>query len=382
MAMSNAITPNTIKQTNRNLIYQYIYDNGSVTQQELVSGLSLSRPTISSNITDLEENGMIKKNGLIDGNNYVGRKASVYSIVRNYRVAIGAEIQEDEFKVACVNLYGEYAYRKVFSVHFSQDSSYFNRVCDLIRAYIAELGLAMEQLLGISIAVPALVSVDGTHVTFGKILNCTGLSVEEFTRRLRIPCRLVHDAASAALLEMWRNPSCTDALYLLLSYHLGACIVSDKNIVVGKHGHSATVEHIHLHDGTRKCYCGKVGCVETELSMVSLLDGFHETLDQFFENAHREGTAEGARWRKFLEDLADLIHLLHLVWDTDYILGGILATYFTLSDIQFLRNSVARKVPFEEEPDFIHISEMAAHSITVGGALTYIKEFLDSGDPL
>ena len=63
--MEKSITPNQIKENNRNLIYQYIYRNLNVSQQDISYDLHLSRPTVTTNLSSLEEDGLIIKNGQI-----------------------------------------------------------------------------------------------------------------------------------------------------------------------------------------------------------------------------------------------------------------------------------------------------------------------------
>lgn len=48
--MKQSITPNQIKENNRNLIYQYIYKHEKVSQQDIAYDLHLSRPTVTTNL--------------------------------------------------------------------------------------------------------------------------------------------------------------------------------------------------------------------------------------------------------------------------------------------------------------------------------------------
>ena len=96
--MKRSITPNQIKQNNRSLIYHFIYKNRKVSQQDISYALHLSRPTVTANLSAMEEEGIIFKSGLID-TEFVGRKASAYSIVADYRIGIGVEILKKEIKM-------------------------------------------------------------------------------------------------------------------------------------------------------------------------------------------------------------------------------------------------------------------------------------------
>ena len=63
--MKKSITPSEIRQTNRQRIYQYIYQKESVAQQDIAYDLHLSRPTITTNLNALKEEGLIREAGQI-----------------------------------------------------------------------------------------------------------------------------------------------------------------------------------------------------------------------------------------------------------------------------------------------------------------------------
>lgn len=374
--MAKSITPNQIKQNNRNLIYHYIYKKRKTSQQEISYELHLSRPTVTANLADMENDGLIKKNGLID-TEYVGRKAAAYSIVPDYRISIGVEILKKEIKMIAVSLYGEKIGRAAFDITFERKEPYFETVCRKILEFKSTLGIRDEQILGIGFAIQGLAAPDGQTILYGKILSCTGLSVSEFSCHLPYPCTFIHDADSAALSELWVSPELSDGFYLSLSRHLGAAMISRRIILSGKHGHNSTIEHIQMRPGGAKCYCGRHGCMETLLSLESLLRE-NETLDDFFRNVRGGDSSASGRWNRFLTDLADAVNMLHLVYDTNFILGGYIAQYLCADDLDFLYKRIQQLTPFTEPHDFLLISKMPQHSITIGAALPYIQAFLNN----
>lgn len=374
--MKKSITPNQIKKNNRSLIYHYIYENETVSQQDISYNLHLSRPTVATNLAAMETDGIIQKNGHIDSE-FVGRKAAAYSIVPDYRIGIGIEILKKKIKIIAVNLYGERIGHCAFEILFENKESYFKYVCDRILEFKAAIKIPDEHILGIGFAMQALVSPDKQTILYGKILSCTGLSITAFSKYLPFPCSFVHDAESAAVSELWASPELTDAFYLSISRHLGAAIISKGEILTGKHGHSSTIEHIQLQHGGDLCYCGKSGCMETLCSLNALLTE-NESLADFFVNLHDGNPSFIKRWDIFLTNLASAINLLHLVFDTDFILGGYLAPYLREEDLAFLHKKIQHLTPFSEPPDFLWISKMPEHNITIGAALPYIQTFLNS----
>ena len=375
--MPKRITPGEIKKVNRRQIYRYIYDHERVSQQDIAYALHLSRPTVAANLTELEEDGLIYKDGQQE-QDQIGRKAAAYSIVKEYRVAIGVELRSREVKIIAIDLYGRKLERIVLKMNFEKNEAYYTKVCNHIQDFIRMMRFRNEQILGIGFAMQGLISEDGTTVVYGAILDCTGLTVSVFEKYLQYPCLFVHDPDGAALTEIWHSPELTSAFYLSLSSHLGGSIISERQVKPGKHGHSATFEHIMVIPGGKKCYCGKYGCAETILSMSSLLG--EEDPDDFF-NLVRTGDPEHKdKWLSYLKRLAIMISNLHLVLDVDFILGGHLAPYFNETDIHFLYDEIRKLTPFYDTDDYIRISKMPSHNITIGAALLFVVKYLEDID--
>lgn len=373
--MKKSITPNQIKQNNQKLIYHYIYKNKKVSQQDIAYDLRLSRPTVTANLTALENDGLIRKDGQID-TEFVGRKAAAYSIVSDFRISFGVEILKNEVKMIAVNLYGEKINRIVYEIVYENTEDYQKLVCDKILEFKSSLRISDEHVLGVGFAMQGLVSPDRQTVLYGRILSCSGLSITSFTKYLPYPCSFIHDADSAAISELWSSPGLQNAFYLSIGKHLGAAVISKGEILNGKHGHNSTIEHIQMVQDGKLCYCGKHGCMETLCSLSALL-AEKEELGNFFEHLRQNDPDTMKRWDTYLTDLARSINMLHLIHDTDFILGGYIAPYLCDNDLADLHEKIRQMTPFSEEPDFLMISKMPRHNISIGAALPYIQKFLN-----
>ncbi len=371
--MPKSITPGQIRKTNRQQIYNYIYEHKTVSQQDLTYALRLSRPTVASNLAEMEETGLIYKSGQLDADQ-VGRKAAAYSIAADYRISIGVEVTQEGAKIIAVDLYGRNIHRVTAKLHFKNVDTYYKRLCDVILKFTASLPIPGDRILGIGFAMQGLIAADGSTVVYGAIMGCTGLTTQALSRYLPYPCSFVHDPDAAALSELWSSPNLTDAIYLSLSRHLGGSMIVKRNIVPGKHGHTATFEHIQARPRGKLCYCGKRGCMETICSMQSLLGD--DDPEDFFQLVRSGAPEQTKRWQDYLKNLAGLIGMLHLVHDVDFILGGHLAPYFTQSDLRLIYDEIRRGCPFDDSDDYLLISKMPSHNINIGVALPYIQAFL------
>lgn len=375
--MGKSITPKQIKATNKQLIYDYIYKAEKVSQQEIAYTLRLSRPTVASNLSELEADGLIFKNGQQDSE-LIGRKAVGYSIVPDYRVAIGVEVRSSIVKIIGVDLYGRGRDCVTLQIPYKNEESYFKNVSESIQRYIFAHGFRKEQLLGIGFAMQGLISSDGTTVLYGAILSNTGLKTDAFSKYLPYPCIFIHDPEGAALTEIWHSPNLANAIYLSLSDHLGGAMITNGLVRAGKHGHNATFEHIQVLPEGKLCYCGKRGCLETVCSLKALLG--EDSAEEFFKALYRGGAEERRRWDEYLDNLAPMLNMLHLVRDVDLILGGHLAQYLREEDIRELYDRIRELSPFSDADDYLVLSKMPRHNITIGAALLYIRAFLEDID--
>ncbi len=116
--------------------------------------------------------------------------------------------------------------------------------------------------------------------------------------------------------------------------------------------------------------------METLCSLTALL-AENESPDDFFRNLRNNQPSFQKRWEHFLTNLSRAINLLHLIYDTDFILGGYLAPYLWQEDLEFMHEKIRQMTPFAESADFLMISKMPKHNISIGAALPFIQAFLD-----
>ena len=164
--MTQRITPGQIKKNNRQQIYNYIYQERNVSQQAIAYALHLSRPTVATNLSELEEDGLICRNGQVESDQ-IGRKAVAYAVVADFRVAVGVEIMRRQVKLIAVDLYGQKLRRDVLSMEYDNSDGYYQRLCAMINTFIASLSVSSEKVLGIGIAIQGLGSPDGRTVVYG-----------------------------------------------------------------------------------------------------------------------------------------------------------------------------------------------------------------------
>lgn len=374
---SKSITTIALKKINKGKVYQNIYKRKGTSKQQIVTDLQMGLSTVSQNLAVLEQEGLIERNGYFKSTG--GRKANLIKIVSDARISIGIGILKNMFHIVAVNLYGEPVQAETFSVPYKKDEEYYAEVTDKIKQFIRKNNYNTEKILGVSIASQGIVSPDGSHITYGAIMNNTDMRLSDFASRLPYPCRLEHDSAAAAYLELWNHPELDSAAVVLLNRNLGGAVITNHSVHQGVSMRSGIIEHMCIHPDGPMCYCGNRGCLETYCSANALEKAADLPVKEFFSRLIlSDGSKLSQIWKNYLSNLAAAIKNFNLIIDSPIILSGYLAPYFKEEDIEFLLNQINASNPFSIEREAILVGTHGQYTPAIGTALFYISEFINS----
>ena len=369
------LTNISLKKINKSKVYQYIYKSKVTSKLQIVSDLQMGLSTVSQNLNLLEQEGLIERNGYFDSTG--GRKAQAIQIVPDFKISIGIGILKNMFHLTAVDLYGNAIFTDTFSVPYSNTPAYYEQIAETIREFTTSNQYAEEKVLGISIATQGITSPDHTTVTYGTIMNNTGMNLEEFTSRLPYSCYLEHDSKSAAFLELWNHPELDSAVVFLLNRNLGGAIITNHQIHQGNSMHSGTLEHMCINPDGPLCYCGNRGCLETYCSVDSLEQAAGMTIKEFFPLLREKKSSQLVQvWEDYLNHLAFAMKNLNLIVDAPIIISGYLAPYFTDEDLSYLTEHINLAAPFKLDKGQILVGTNGQYTPAIGAALYYVDQFI------
>lgn len=366
------VTTAELKKINRKNVYHFIYNEGKTSKQQISARLGLSLPTVSQILAELEAENLIKRNGTFESSG--GRKPMAIYPVKDMRVSIGLEITKHHLQMVCVDLFGTLIAEKRIRLPYKNEILYYQEMGNEVETFARSLHAPSNTILGVGIAIQGIVSADGQYVTYGKIMDCTGATLDSFSQYIPYPCVLMHDSESAATAEMWFSKDINDAIYLSLSKHLGSALIINGAIHKGQGIGSGLVEHMILQPDGKPCYCGKHGCLEVYCSSSALLEEIDAPV--FFNRAHQNESHEYAQWENYLNTLSIAIDNMHMVVDCEVILGGHLGPYITDEDVEKLNQLVKEKCAFPEVRSYIRRGNCPESVVAIGAALSYVSSFL------
>jgi glucokinase len=157
------------------------------------------------------------------------------------------------------------------------------RMCETIRAAVAEAGLKVEQISAIGVATPGTMDIPaGIILDPPNLKPWQNVPVRQYVQnRFHIPTAFQNDANAAAYGEFWvgAGKDVRSLVMFTLGTGVGGGIIMDDLIVEGEHSHGAELGHMKIEmTNPRQCGCGRWGCLEAYASATAVVKRTREAL--------------------------------------------------------------------------------------------------------
>ncbi|WP_336776816.1 ROK family protein [Paenibacillus sp. MMO-58] len=362
-----------IKDFNRNRIYKLLREKQSLSKQDIVYQLQLSLPTVTQNLNTLLEQHLIANTGTIG--NTGGRNAQAFTYISDAKAGIGLDVTKHHVTAVAVDLDGNILEMIRSKQTFERSERYFRFLGELVQELIRTANLDSSKVLGVGIGVPGLVTGDHQTVFYGKILDFTGETAQNFGRYISYPTILINDADAAGLSEIRITPDINHAFYISLSNNIGGSVYIGNQVFAGSNQKSAEIGHVTVVPDGLPCYCGQKGCLEAYCS-VDRLSEAAGSLPQFFELL-KAGKPEMVQiWKAYLNHLSIAINNIRLLFDCDIIIGGYVGAYMD-DYLDDLKELIISRNSFENEAEYLRVCRYKTEAIAAGAALPFIDQFMN-----
>lgn len=364
-----------VRKQNRNRVYRHLITLWEpVTKQELAFRLSMSLPTLSQNLNELAEMGLIDRSATTDSTG--GRRPRLIAPLPNARFALGAELTGGDLRLVAVNLRQEtVAYQKII-LPFSNTAEYGARLAELIEVFLDENHLDRDKLLGVGLTLPGIIGPDQSTIEYAPTIGVHTSTPCRFTSAIPYPTLLDNDANCGGFGEWWNRTDQQSMAYLSLSRGVGGAILVGGQLYDGISHRAAEFGHMCLHPGGRRCECGRQGCLEAYCSAARISDDLDVTLEVFFQRLEQNNSPYQELWESYLEDLATAVTTIHTILDCPVMIGGSVSQYLPPYRSQ-LAKLIRELDPLSDQTDFFTFCPSYSRSICIGAATRFLYDFVN-----
>ena len=370
----NRVNSIEVRKINRNAIYKFLYKHDPISIQEIAHTLKMSLPTVAQNLKELQERDLIIETGLFESTG--GRKAKAITY-NSLKYTVGLDITRNHVGIVVIDLSGKVIKNVRKQYPFTNSKEYFKGVGNLVEHFIEDCKIERGKILGVGIALPAILSEDKQLVNYATVIDFKGGSVKDFSEFIPYPCILSNDANAAGFAELWDKEDIQNVVYLSLNNSVGGSIIIGKNIYMGQNQRSGEFGHMTIVQNGRTCYCGQKGCVDAYCSAKILSDSTNGNIAEFFRLLRSNSEPQKALWEEYLTHLVVIINNLRMLYDCNVILGGYAGAYMD-EYIEHLRELVSSRNSFEVDGSYLHVCKYKLEATAVGAALQHVESLINN----
>ncbi len=263
---------NVIKRS----IIAYMAVNGESTLAELTKELRISVPTITKLVQELVEEGIVNDLGKVETPG--GRRPNVFGLTNSTIYFIGINVGRDKMTYVVTDLQNNIIQEVTDdSFELSDRTQCLERICSNIEEFVMHCGIDKSKILGVGVCI------------VGRVNTKLGRSYKYFTSneeslrdviesRIGIRVLVENDTRSRCYAEYTRGRSKDEknVIYLHLGLGVAIGVIIDGKLYYGKNGFAGEFGHIPFFDNEKICFCGKKGCLETEISGIAIEEKMSE----------------------------------------------------------------------------------------------------------
>lgn len=256
--------PKLLKEVNRNIVKEMIFEYGPMTKPEISKRSNLSLPTINKIVDGLEQDGIIRQDGIAGSSS--GKKAKLYTVNENAGNIIILFYLEEKWKACLANVVGTKIYEELAEIRNESKDTALESVYRIIDRLIE---LSETEIKAIGLGVPGVVKRDKRIANISSIPGWTDLNLEKIVEEhYHIPVFVENDVklTTVGYYHTYLEGKYRDMVYLYIGKGIGSGVIINRNLhkgftsFAGEFGYLAPFE-----EGTQEDHSKGGGWLEEKL---------------------------------------------------------------------------------------------------------------------
>jgi predicted NBD/HSP70 family sugar kinase len=369
-----------IKRINRSLIIREIVKEGMISRADLSKVTALTRATISAQVADLLEEGLIVETQLEHHN--VGRKPIMLSLDKDAGYALGIDLDFDHISFTLSNLLGQPITSTKIDINSSDYPEILALLIDHIKGYINDYKNRRYGIVGIVIAIHGLVTKEQA-IHFIPRLGWQNVDLKnDLEKAIGLDVIIENNANLSSFAERAFFHHQTDNLLCTTLYSgIGLGMMMKNDFFRGHDGFAGEIGHMIVVPDGIPCKCGNKGCWEkyaSETSVFEFLSKKKQVKNPSYEQIQKwldDGDAE------VLEIIEQFIYYLSIglnnminMYNPDVLVLDSELLRMYPNALEKIKGNLNSYISHFRE---LSISSMGRKSSVLGACALAIKHFLD-----
>ena len=272
-------------------IIQSLILSGNTSIADLAKEMELSIPTVTKLVSELLEDGYLLDIGKQNTNG--GRKPNMYGLNPESGYFIGVDVQRKKLMLATIDFCGNIIDHEEVFYELENKPAALDVLCDTINMYIDNLSVPRDKILQVGVNIGGRVNTQSGYSYSYFYFDESPLS-QIIGERIGVSVSIENDSRAMIYGEYISGVihGEKNILFVNMNWGLGLGIMIDGKLYYGKSGFSGEFGHVSAFDNEIICWCGKKGCLETEVSGYAihrmLLERIRQGSSSVLENKVKE----------------------------------------------------------------------------------------------
>lgn len=259
-------------------ILKELYFTPSLSCADLYVRINKSFPLITKLLSELMEEGLVIETGYAISTG--GRRPLTYAIKEDVMYVVSVAMDQFVTRLAIMDMENKTITQvEKIELNLAGNEKALPVLIEKIEDIIQSSGIPKSKISGVGIGMPGFVNAEkGINYTF---LKAPQKSISYIiSERIGIPVYIDNDSSLVALAEQ-RFGAAIDkknAMVINVGWGIGLGLILNGQLFRGHDGFAGEFSHIPLFNNGKLCGCGKSGCLETETSLITIIEKAKEGL--------------------------------------------------------------------------------------------------------
>jgi predicted NBD/HSP70 family sugar kinase len=267
-------------QLYRKKIIKHLYFSNMLSCADLSDKINKSLPVTTKMLVKLIEEGWVTETGYAASTG--GRRAVMYSLKPDVLYVVSVAMDQLITRIAILNMQNtQVAATELFELPLLKNPQALDTLTEKIDEVITRSGISKNSIAGVGIGMPGFVdSARGTNYTF--LEPEQGTLTQYISSKLKLSVYIDNDSRLIALAELMFGSarSKKNAMVINVGWGVGLGMILNGDLFRGHNGFAGEFSHIPLFLNNKLCSCGKSGCLETETSLLVVIEKANKGLKE------------------------------------------------------------------------------------------------------
>ncbi|WP_205509513.1 ROK family transcriptional regulator [Longitalea arenae] len=281
-------------QLYRKKIIKHLYFSNMLSCADLSEKINKSLPVTTKMLGKLIEEGWVVETGFAASTG--GRRAVMYSLKPDVLYIVSVAMDQLITRIAILNMQNsQVTATEIFELPLPRNTGALAALTEKIDEVINRSGICRTNIAGVGIGMPGFVDANkGQNYTF--LEPEQGTVTQYISARIKLPVFIDNDSRLIALAELMFGSARgkKNAMVINVGWGVGLGMILNGELFRGHNGFAGEFSHIPLFLNNKLCSCGKSGCLETETSLLVVIEKANKGLKDGKISLLKELSAEHA----------------------------------------------------------------------------------------